>query len=260
MSIRPSSINQDIFGNFLTIQNSIKANGCYGNNCNDKINKPVANNQLSPETPKNGRTSRKGFNLPAFLMSVAGTLGAIALIRRYRGAELSKKGPVRKVLSFFNYGETDMKEALLLGAGAISGGLAGGIISDWGKNTKEKVKESIFQFNNIAIPTIVVTVAKALVDMSKYHKSGIARTIAIGTGLVASLPLAAVISNKINDAYIDKSPKKHRKLRFKDTLVHIDDIILAATLSKAKFAEALQIDKLLPFFYVSCGYESGNKK
>lgn len=204
-----------------------------------------------------------GFSLPVLITSAAGTLGALLLIRKYQEQPKIEKGIFKKIASIFPQ-ETGLKEMLTMGAGTILGGLAGGLIFDKKENAKSKVKESIYQFNNIAIPaTILVglqkwakTSEKLLNKEKELNWKGKIGTVALAIG--GGIPLAALISNTINNNIIDKDAKSKRHIKLSDCLVHIDDIAGAAALSGGGWISATAA-KLLPFIYTSCGYQAGNK-
>ena len=271
-----SALNREVFSDFVTIQQSLKGNSCIDNYC--QYNKNMLQKKSNENTADVGQNSQQDvfkqedegkntykensspqkLSILPLMTSIAGTAASIALIRKYQGVKMPEKGLFKKIKSLISY-KTNLKEMLILGAGAIGGGLLGGIVSDFGKGTKEKIKESIFQFNNIAIPTVLVTGATKLVEESKYNKSLWAKAGATLAGLAVGLPAAMLVSNKINNTYIDKNSKNRRRLRLKDGLVHIDDIVTAATIGKFPFVEKLQIDKTLPVLYTLCGWEAGSK-
>ena len=73
-------------------------------------------------------------------------------------------------------------------------------------------------------------------------------------GLLAGMPIAAALSNKINDPH-DKVPD--RKLTIKDSIANIDDAIGVLVLTKVPIAEKLHVDKILPVIFSWCGYRAG---
>lgn len=167
--------------------------------------------------------------------SIAGTLIPMALLAKHQKCKI------------FNV-KYHVKEMILVATGSILGGLAAGLIADKKGHTKQKVNESVFQFMNSSIPTLITG---ALFKISNNTKFRIASTI---VGLFGGMHLAAKLSNKINDPY-DKVPD--RKLTFKDSIANIDDALGVLILAKVPIAEKLHVDKTLPAIYSWCGYRAG---
>lgn len=167
--------------------------------------------------------------------SIAGTLIPMALLAKHQKCKI------------FNV-KYHVKEMILVATGSILGGLATGLIADKKDHTKQKVNESVFQFMNSSIPTLITG---ALFKISNNTKFRIASTI---VGLFGGMHLAAKLSNKINDPK-DKVPD--RKLTFKDSIANIDDALGVLILAKVPIAEKLHVDKTLPAIYSWCGYRAG---
>ncbi len=167
--------------------------------------------------------------------SIAGTLIPMALLAKHQKCKI------------FNV-KYHVKEMILVATGSILGGLAAGLIADKKDHTKQKVNESVFQFMNSSIPTLITG---ALFKISNNTKFRIASTI---VGLFGGMHLAAKLSNKINDPK-DKVPD--RKLTFKDSIANIDDALGVLILAKVPIAEKLHVDKTLPAIYSWCGYRAG---
>ena len=167
--------------------------------------------------------------------SIAGTLIPMALLAKHQKCKI------------FNV-KYHVKEMILVATGSILGGLAAGLIADKKDHTKQKVNESVFQFMNSSIPTLITG---ALFKISNNTKFRIASTI---VGLFGGMHWAAKLSNKSNDPY-DKVPD--RKLTFKDSIANIDDALGVLILAKVPIAEKLHVDKTLPAIYSWCGYRAG---
>lgn len=162
-----------------------------------------------------------------------------------------KKNILKKIAKFFNvnYG---LKEIVALSAASIVGGVTAGVLSDKKTSKKRKINEGVFQFMNATVPTMLVGGAlKLLEDNVKYKKSKPVRIAAISTAMFAGMPLAAFISNIINDPK-DKEPD--RKLTLKDSLVNMDDALGALVVAKVP---VFGLDKLLPAIFAWCGYRAG---
>lgn len=162
-----------------------------------------------------------------------------------------KQNGLKKFVDLFklDYG---LKEVLLLSGASIFGGVAAGIFSDKKSDKKRKINEGVFQFMNAMVPTALVGGAmKLLKDNIKYQDSKPVKVAAIATGLIAGMPLAAFISNLINDPK-DKEPD--RKLTLKDSIVNMDDALSALVIAKVP---VFGLDKLLPAIFAWCGYRAG---
>ena len=166
----------------------------------------------------------------------------------------AKKDPnlgLKKVTDLFkiNY---EFKEVFAVGAASIFGGVAAGIFADKKSDKKRKINEGVFQFMNAMVPTALVGGAmKLLEDNTKYKESKLAKVAVIATSLIAGMPLAAFISNLINDPK-DKEPD--RKLTLKDSIVNMDDALSALVIAKVP---VFGLDKLLPAIFAWCGYRAG---
>lgn len=166
----------------------------------------------------------------------------------------AKKDPklgLKKITDLFkiNY---NLKEVLILGTASIFGGVVSGVIADKKANKKRKVQEGVFQFMNATVPTLLVGGALKLIkDNVKYKDSKLVKAAAIVTALIAGMPLAAFLSNIINDPK-DKEPD--RKLTLKDSIVNMDDALGALVIAKVP---VFGLDKLLPAIFAWCGYRAG---
>ena len=149
----------------------------------------------------------------------------------------------------------ELKEVLALSSASIVGGVISGVIADKKSDKKRKVKEGVFQFMNAVIPTALVGGAMKLIeDNTKYQNSKPVKVAAIVTSIIAGMPLAAFISNIINDPK-DKEPD--RKLTLKDSVVNMDDALGALVVAKIPLVDKLHLDKLMPLIFAWCGYRAG---
>mgnify|MGYP001177802932 CR=1 FL=1 len=194
---------------------------------------------------RSGREKR-GINLPALAGSVAGTLLPMMILAKRQKTNLFK----------INY---EFKEMMLVGTGAIVGGLAGGIIGDRNERTGKKIKEANFQFlTNLLIPTFLVDRLLKIVDkkipktVSK-TKNALAKAAAVIVGVGGGMKIGEFFTNKMHRCF-EKHREKERKLQPQDALLHIDDLPVALTLSKVP-----HVDKVLPFTFVYSGYQAGKK-
>jgi hypothetical protein len=288
MTITNNPINQQLFSNFeAAVEKSRKkvvytAPSTPANTVAEQPQMPVMNDIPQDKVvlekkieeivdkkveEKLAKKEKNGFSPLVLLGSLAGTAASVFLIKHISPAKPVAGNMFKKIGSIFE--NTGLKEMLLMGAGSILGGLGAGVIFDKKENRKEKVKESIYQFNNIALPACLVAGLQALAlsqkSLTKLDKEknavlnwkGKLGTVAAAVG--AGIPLAAVISNTINNHLIDKDNPNKRKIRLKDCLVHIDDIMGATVLSSQNGLIKTAVASMLPLIYTSCGYEAGNK-
>jgi hypothetical protein len=225
VDITNSNINRDLFKDFY-------------------LKKRYAEVPLVQNDKKEEKT---GFNLPVAAATIIGTLLPVLIIKKYQGKKLFK----------IEYG---LKEMLFASFGSILGGLSGGILFNKDEDRKTKVKELVFQFVNIAVPTGIIAGILKLTDKSRNFKGAMPKIASVIVGIGGGMPLAAFISNSINNHIIDKDNPCKRKLCLKDCLVHVDDLVGALVLAKIPFVDKLHVDKILPLLYGLCGYEAGTKK
>lgn len=147
-----------------------------------------------------------------------------------------------------------IKEMMGVSASSIIGGLAGGLIGGQKEHRKKKVNESVFQFMNSTVPTLVTASFLTLTSKIKTLNKPFYKLTGSLVSLLAGMHIAAHLTNKITDPY-DKVPD--RKLSLKDSVANIDDALGALVLAKIPAAEKLNAEKLLPAIYSWCGYRSG---
>lgn len=222
--------------------------------------------EQGPQKIQQKETPKK-FNFPVLLTTITGTILPILVIRKYQGRSINNvalkymgfKAKAKEILKSFDI-EYGLKEMLFTGFGSIAGGLSGGLIFNKDEDKKCKIKESVFQAGNIVIPTSIVAGLLKLTEKCKNPKAILPKIAAVIAGIGLGMPLAAVISNKINNTIMDKDTPCKRKLRVKDCFVHVDDLVGALVLAKIPFADKLHVEQLLPILYGMCGYEVGTQK
>ena len=166
-------------------------------------------------------------------------------------AYMMKKQKVKNPFKI-HYG---LSEMVVMSATSVAGGVAAGMLGEDKDTNKNKVKEGVFQFMNATVPTLLVGGAlKLLEDNTKYKNSKPVKVAAIVTSLVAGMPLAAFLSNMINDPK-DKEPD--RKLTLKDSIINMDDALGALVVAKVPIVEHLHLDKFMPAIFAWCGYRAG---
>lgn len=177
-------------------------------------------------------------------------------------AEGFVKGSKEFIKNAFHYFDVEGAKGILLsGLGAIGTGFGAGMLLDNNQeNKKEKIKELIHETSNLVIPTLFVAGALNFADKGAQHnkllknpliKRILPTALALGTGI----PLAFKLSKTVNKKIDKDSPEE--KFRFKDCLVHLDDLAAVFVLTKVPVVDVI-VDKALPFIYAKCGYEAGS--
>lgn len=197
------------------------------------------NDYLSYRYHRTHKTERRE-EIQALAGSVIGT--GIALMAF---AKKQKTNPLK-----IHYG---LMELIGVSAGAIIGGVAGGIIKADPFDKKRKVNEGIFQFANASIPPAIVLALNTVTEKSKMLNSKLGRIATTVVGLVGGMFAAAEVSNFIADP---GDFEKDRKLTVKDSLANIDDAL--GVLAMSDFPALQKIaGPLLPVIYVLCGFRAG---
>ena len=236
------------------------------NNRVDFSKKPAETADLDSLQPK----KKGGSKLPIAISTAIGTLIPMLVIGRYQGKFF--KPEVLRGLGFFDKAKTVLKsidinyglnEMLLISVGSILGGLSGGLLFDKGhdkeSSRKSKIKESVFQFLNIAVPTTIVAKLLKVSEKAKSSRQIPLKIASVIGGVGVGMPLAAIIANKVNGTFVDKDAPK-RKLRIKDIFVHVDDLVSTLVLLKLPIVHKLNLEKAIPVLYGMCGWEAGTKK
>lgn len=176
----------------------------------------------------------------------------------------SATGVLKKTLSLGKMFKMEKYTDLLAStAGAVIGGIAGGILGDKDKkNKKEKFKEGTFEFLNNIIPTTIVALAETFSKKTGKLNSAPQKALTIAASVASGMFIANKASNKINEKVFDKDEKKPTKRKFKisDCLVHMDDILGILVLAKIPLAQTIHADKILPLLYAKTGYETAQAK
>ena len=259
MYITTNPVNQELFKNF-------EAARVWSNN--NAVSKDVADISSTKTEVK-----KEKLNLPVLCTTALGTLASLLFIRKYKGMSIKNdlmklsrssdiKTNLKNIANFFDI-NTGLKEMLFLGAGSILGGLTGGIITDKSRHTKNKIKEGVYQFTNIAIPASFVTGLLKLAEISKISNpinTRIAKIGAVIVGIGAGMATSTLISNKINNSVVDNKLQSKRSIILKDGIMQLDDISFALILANPKLAGKLCLNKIIPLLFLTCGYEAGKQK
>lgn len=202
--------------------------------------------------------------------SALGIMGAVAGVYA-----MAKKGNPAVTLKNLTYEE---KDVLLIGAGSILGGLAGGLATDKDKkNVVPKLREAGQQMvGSLVCPIGILAIANKLLDKANIKMPQVPATVK-GAGFINNalnyLPKAAVtvaslvtgmeignkIMNKVNNK-IFKEEVKH-DVKPEDYLVHADDLCLATSMI-LKDVEAVSniTSKALPATFILAGAKTGMQK
>ena len=166
---------------------------------------------------------------------------------------MAKKRKVTNLLKM-NYTAKDM---VVLSSSSIVMGTSAGAIGQTKETKKQKLNEGVFQLLNANIPTLAVAGGLKLCSSFKKTNNAVGKLIATSVGLIGGMFGTAELSNKIIDPK-DKEPD--RKIKMKDAIANIDDLIGALTLAKCPFISNLHIDKVLPAIFTYCGYKAGTNE
>ena len=195
------------------------------------------------------KQTEKKFNKKAFMGSVFGVAGALALTSKMYNKPLFGWGEKAKPTVL-----KEVSEILITAGMANIGGVIGGSIGKNKKQVKKKIKEAGFQIMNTSIPMIMVTGATVLCNNVKALNK-------IPTKIIASfdaMTSGAVIATKLTN--IGKPKDQRRKYTPKDSLANFDDIVATIKLGFREVAEKIPVDYILPCIYTYNGYRSGDKE
>lgn len=185
--------------------------------------------------------------------SIAGSAMGIAAATAYIFASAKKINPSLKysALSF------QEKDALLVGAGSVLGGLTGGFAVDKNKDNRTmKLREASQQFlGNMACPIGCLAATNKL--LQKHNVKGILpKAAATVTALVGGMYIGNAVMNKVNDK-IFKERVKH-DVQAEDYLVHADDLCLTANMLLKDIPSVASVtSKILPASFIVAGSKTG---
>ena len=217
--------------------------------------------------PKNSQRKKAVVTAASIAGSAIGVAGTVAGLYA-----IAKKGNPATTLLNLKYAE---KDALLIGAGSIVGGLAGGLIADHNKeNVTPKLREASQQFvGNTLFPIATSAFANKALDKSGFKLPQIKSTSKVAQ--IANVALAAApkvvvtlasliggmqVGNKFMNAVNNKIYKEDVKhsIAPEDMLVHSDDICLTANmlLKDTKVISSIT-SKALPLTMIIPGAKAG---
>lgn len=225
------------------------------------------NSITSSTQPNIKKRNKRKVTAAAIAGSAIGIAGAVAGVY-----SMAKKGNPAASLSHLSYSE---KDALLIGAGSVIGGLTGGMLADDNKeNITPKLREASQQFvGNMVFPLGTLAIGNKLLEKTQFKLPQInssSKPAKIVNGVLSVLPKVVVtvaalmggmeagnkVMNKVNNK-IFKEEVKH-DVKAEDYLVHADDICLTANmlLKDAKAISAIT-SKALPLSFIVSGAKTG---
>lgn len=231
------------------------------------LNSILAEKPTVKTNPYNTKEYRKKVKAASIAGSAIGIAGAVAGVYA-----MAKKGNPAVNLKNLSYEE---KDVLLVGAGSVLGGLAGGLIADKDtKNIKPKLREASQQYiGNMVFPIGLLAAGNKILDKTGFklpklspefqyskHINGalsVLPKIAVTIGaLIGGMELGNKVMNKVNNK-VFKEEVKH-DVQAEDYLVHADDLCLAANmlLKDAKSVSVIT-SKILPATFIVAGSKVG---
>lgn len=211
--------------------------------------------------------NKKKIAVASIAGSAIGIAGAVAGVYA-----MAKKGNPNFSMKNFSYAE---KDVLLIGAGSVLGGLAGGLAADKNKeNVKPKLREASQQFfGNMLCPIGLLAAGNKVLEKTNFKLPKInsnSKPAQILNGVLSVLPKVVVtisslvcgmeIGNKIMNTVNNKIFKEEvsHDVHAEDYLVHTDDLCLAANmlLKDAKVISGIT-SKILPATFIVAGSKTG---
>lgn len=229
---------------------------------------PISDSQsISFKRNINTERNKKRTTVGATIGSAMGIAASVAGVYA-----LAKKGKPALALKNLWYSE---KDALLIGAGSVIGGLAGGVIADKDSgNNKYKVREALQQFvGNTLFPIGFLMAGNKLLDKTGFKLPKIKTNNKLARVLnpvISVLPRVAVTiatlsgGMKVGNAVVNKFNNKVFKQELKhdikpeDCLVHADDICLTANMLLKDVSKlSLLTQRTLPLAFLVSGAKTG---
>lgn len=213
-------------------------------NINDSTNSKLKYKKINLCTDKNRRRSSETSAQTKFVSAITAAGGAAFAVSML--ARKQNKG-------FFDVNYS-LKEMLGVAFSAVSGGVLGGVFTSKPKTHERKLDEGIFQYSMIAVPGLAVSGAMLLCDEFKRLNNTPAKLAATGIAVAGGWQAAVKIANFVSDIDDDEPD---RKLKFKDAIASVDDLIGIMVLAKVKFVKKMRLERILPAVYAFCGYKAG---
>lgn len=179
------------------------------------------------------------------IASAVGSLAGTALGLAFY-AKKQKKG-------FWDVNYT-LREMLGVSLAGISGAVLGGVLTSPKRKHERKIDEGIFQYSMVALPGVAVSAAMLACDKIKPLNNAPCKIAGTVLALAGGIKVAEDVSNVVSD--LDNNDPD-RKLKFKDAVASVDDLIGILVLAKVKAVKKMKLDRVLPAIYAYCGYKAG---
>jgi len=147
-----------------------------------------------------------------------------------------------------------LKEMLAVASCAISGGVLGGVLTSGRNKHERKLDEGIFQYSMVALPGLAVSSATTFCESVRPLNNAPVKIGATILSMALGWKVAVDVANFVSD--IDNN-EPDRKLKFKDAIASVDDLIGIMVLAKMKAVKKFKLERLLPVVYAYCGYKAG---
>lgn len=192
----------------------------------------------------------------AVLGAIVGAFAPVLFFAKKQGKPL-KLNSLKNIGNVLNI-DYKLKEIIIVGAGGVIGGLAGGLLDKKEKHKLEKIEEGAFQMMNVTFPALLVSGSMKLCEKVKFLNNAPSKIIASIASILIGANAAVALSNKTDNIFFDKyNHDPDRKLKPKDFVIHVDDFIGTLILAKFPLADKLHMNKILPFVYAWSGYHVG---
>lgn len=203
--------------------------------------------------------------------SAIGVLAGLALLAKKDGYSLNPKRMFKNFKQSYLYkADYEDREIITMGAGSCLGGLAAGFVIDKNKeNRKAKLRETLMQIANVAVPIIFVTkfakggkyLGQKFFEKNKFtetYRSKIPKAIAAMVGLFSGVWVSNIVANKINEKIFHQG--KGRPVKLTDFSAHVDDMCMAASQIDNKNPIIKTISRCIPAVLTIPGIEVGKKE
>lgn len=201
------------------------------------------------------------------MTTALGVLASLAILAKTSKTPYSLK--LSKMVStpfkdtFLGKEEYTWQKVLTVGAGSCLGGLAGGFIFDKNKNNrKAKIRETLNQYTNMALPISTVALASMGTDLLTPKlppKAGkVCQIIGPVAGLAVGIIAGNKLANKLNEKIFHK--KEKRPIELTDMSAHLDDICMTSQYIAKDNILTKCASRFIPIALLVAGNEIGTKQ
>ena len=228
------------------------------------VNANIQNNNISDKFEKNknndghadkNNDNKKKLSEYAALGAALGTLLSVVYFGKKQNPELTPDS-LKNIWKFLTP-EYELKELVGVSTAATGGALIGSYPFTAEKDKKSLIRESIFQFLNINIPTTLVALSLWFGKNKIPEKYRVPAQIAMIAGSIFGGVYSAVkISDFLKRNVFEKDKTTPpRKMSINNFVVHADDLFGILVLAKVPFVRTLKLDTIIPLLYARAGYE-----